>query len=407
MEHVNMRSRRPPKVVFSQAGLLMAAALWSVPCWSQTALSFSRPGLVRIINDDVAVLESVENRADLPCRVDPVEPELGFDMRFHAGYSVSIPLRNLAGAGDQLRLLMRISPLEKPERQLYLVDRFSVPPIEEDAKGEASLPGRYTLGPGRYKVDWLMRNRAERVCSAHWEIEADLDEDDRAQPLTLPANTVAQRPDDPFEEQHPVPRAEPNQLAHLKILVNFSPADPSESALKPWDVEAIVAMLRNIAREPQVGRFSVVAFNMQQEQVIYRADNVERLDFPALGDAVSNIKLGVIDYRRLLDPHSATRFLTTLLTEQLGPQHPEPDAIVIVGPKLMLDKNIPQEALRQAGTANCPIFYLNYNSNPRKNPWRDAIGVALKVYRGFEYSIRAPRDLGAALSDMMFRLRSR
>jgi hypothetical protein len=377
------------------------------PGSAQTALQFSRPGLVRIVNDDIAVLESPENRTDLPCRVEPVQAELGFDMRFHAGYTVSIPLRELAGSGDQVRLLMRVSPLEKPDRELYLLDRFSVPAIEEDAKGEALLRGRYMLGPGRYRVDWLMRNRAERVCSAHWKIDADLPADDLGDSLAMPPNTVAQRPDHTFEDLPPVPRAAPQQLLRVKILANFSPTDSRETTLKPWDVEAIVSILRNIAREPQVGRFSLVAFNMQQEQVIYRTDDVGWIDFPALGEAVDSIQLGAVDYRRLLDPHSATRFLTALLTEQLGPQDPEPDAIIIVGPKLMLDNNIPQEALKQAGRANCPIFYLNYNSNPRKNPWRDAIGVALKVYKGLEYSIRAPRDLGAALSDMMFRLRKR
>jgi hypothetical protein len=102
---------------------------------------------------------------------------------------------------------------------------------------------------------------------------------------------------------------------------------------------------------------------------------------------------------------SGTRFLAGLLTEHLGRhQNPEPDAIVITGPKLMLDKRIPPETLKEAGRAKCPIFYLNYNFNPRNNPWRDAIGSALRVYRGLEYTITLPRDLGTAMSDMMFRM---
>ena len=34
-----------------------------------------------------------------------------------------------------------------------------------------TLGGSYTLGPGRYRVDWLMRNSREEVCADHWEIE--------------------------------------------------------------------------------------------------------------------------------------------------------------------------------------------------------------------------------------------
>ncbi len=387
--------------------MLAAAALVAMtPVWAQTELNFSRlGGVVRIVNTDLAVLESPETRTDLICQVTPLKPELGFDLRFHAGYRVSIPLRDLAGDGDQLRVLIRITPLDNLENVVYLVDRFTVPPIEEDAKGEASLPGGYTLGPGRYKVNWLMRDHSERVCAHHWEIEARLDADNRDLPLTMPPNTVSQKPPEPFEEQPPVERASTDQLLHVRVLVNFSPTGPRETTLKPWDVDAIVSILRSIARERQIGRFSVVAFNMQEERVIYREENVERIDFPALGEAVHSIKLGMVDYRKWQDPQSSTRFLTTLLTEQLGPrQQPVPDAIIITGPKLMLDKKIPQDALKQAGRANCPIFYLNYNFNPRSHPWRDAIGTALKAYKGLEYSISLPRDLGAAVTDMMFRL---
>ncbi|MBI3666127.1 MAG: acetyltransferase [Acidobacteria bacterium] len=389
---------------WSQAGLLAAALLAASPGGAQTELNFRRFGdSFQIVNTDLAVLESDEDRTDLPCQVSPLKAELGFDLRLHAGYHVAVPLKELAGAGDQLRILIHIIPKEKKENQIFLVDRFNVPPIEEDTKGEAMLPGGFVLGPGRYKVDWLMRDRSERVCSAHWEVEAKQGSENKDLPLTMAPHTVGQRPSETFDEQPPVQRAA-DHLLYVKILVNFSPTNLHDATLKPWDVEAIVSILRSIAREPQIGRFSVVAFNMVEERVIYREDNVERIDFPALGQSVEAVKFGTVDYRHLQDPLSGTRFLTALLTEHLGPQNPEPDAIIIAGPKLMLEKKISQEMLKPTGRANCPIFYLNYNFNPRNNPWRDAIGSALKFYRGLEYSITLPHDLGAALSDMMFRM---
>ena len=390
------------------AGLLMAALLGVSPAQSQTELSFHSFGdSFRIINTDLAVLESGEDRTDLPCQVSPLKAELSFDLRFHAGYRVTIPLRELAGNGDQLRILIHITPKENKENHTFLVDRFNVPVIEGEAKGEASLPGGFVLGPGRYKVDWLMRDRSERVCSAHWEVEARQGPENKDLPLTMPPHTVGQQPQQPFDEPPPVQRAVNDRLLYVKILVNFSPTNVREASMKPWDVEAIVSILRSIAREPHIGRFSLVAFNMVEERVVYREDNVERIDFPALGQAVEAIKFGTVDYRLLQDPQSGTRFLTALLTENLGPQTPAPDAIIIAGPKLMLEKKVSQDMLKQAGRANCPIFYLNYNFNPRNNPWRDAIGSALKVYRGLEYSITLPRDLGAALTDMMFRMSKR
>jgi hypothetical protein len=368
----------------------------------QTALDFAQS--LRLVTSDMAVLAGDEDRDDLGCEVSRIKPEMGFDLRFHAAYTVKIPLRALAGTGNQLRVLFRVTPLDKPENELYLVDRFTVPPIEEESKGEAFIPGEFTLGPGRYKVDWLMRDRTERVCSAHWELKTELDSEYAGVPLSIEADTVAPRPQDPFREAPPVQRAGEQRLLNVKVLVNFSPSNPAQATLRAWDLQAVTAILRGIAREPQFGKYSVVAFSMTEQRVIYREEDVTSIDFPALGAAVSGLKLGTVNYELLHDPQSGTKFLTSLLTEHLGPQQPAPDAIIIVGPKVMLEHKVPQESLKAAGSAGCPIFYLNYNANPRRNPWRDTIAGALRAYKALEYSITLPRDLGSALTDMMFQL---
>jgi hypothetical protein len=124
-----------------------------------------------------------------------------------------------------------------------------------------------------------------------------------------------------------------------------------------------------------------------------------------LGDAVKKLKFGTVDYDLLRNPDRSADFLASVLTENLGPQPPTPDAIVIISSKVMLDKKLARDKLIEAGQAQCPIFYMNYNANPLRHPWRDAISAALKAYRGVEYSITGPRDLGSALSKMMSRLR--
>ena len=49
-----------------------------------------------------------------------------------------------------------------------------MPSIEENAKGDAYLQGGFDLGEGKYHVDWLMRDRTERVCSAFGTSDADI-----------------------------------------------------------------------------------------------------------------------------------------------------------------------------------------------------------------------------------------
>ena len=70
---------------------------------AQTLMQGSGPGgLVRIFNEDSAILEAQDPRKDLACSVNPIKPQLGFDMKFHAGYEISIPLRELSGSEDIL-----------------------------------------------------------------------------------------------------------------------------------------------------------------------------------------------------------------------------------------------------------------------------------------------------------------
>jgi len=57
---------------------------------------------------DEAILESIEARKDLPCTVTPRKAELGFDLRFHSGYEVTLPLKELSGSGEILTVLFRI-----------------------------------------------------------------------------------------------------------------------------------------------------------------------------------------------------------------------------------------------------------------------------------------------------------
>ena len=361
-------------------------------------------GDIRIINSDMAVLSSAERRDDLPCELTPSTPRLGFDLQFNAGYTASVPLRALAGDGNSLRVLFRIMPLDGKGEHFYFVDRYNVPPIEEEAKGSAVLPGRYKLGPGHYQVDWLMRDRAERVCSATWEIETSSPDEVEERAIVLAPFTVGPREQDVFLEEPPVQRAAVRSLLHVKLLVNFTPTDPSDVQLRPYDLNNIVSILRAISREPQIGTFSLVAFNMQEERVIFEQSNSSRIDFPALGEAVESIQGGRVDFAKLQDEESGSRFLGELMSQNLGPQDSHPDAVVIVGPKLMLEKKVPVELLSGNTSAGTPIFYLIYNTDPHVHPWRDAISGVLKVFKGLEYTISLPKDLGKAMSDMMLRL---
>jgi hypothetical protein len=208
---------------------------------------------------------------------------------------------------------------------------------------------------------------------------------------------------EPFKEEPPVERAQTDGPLNIKVMINFAPQDARSATLQPLDTNALISILRGIAREPRIRKFSIVAFNMQEQRVVYRQDDSEQIDFPALGEALNSLKLGTVDLKRLSQKHGDTEFLTHLMAQEMTSKE-KPDAVIIAGPKVMLDESLPAESLNELGPLDYPVFYMNYNLHPQANPWRDAIGNAVKRLKGYEYNISFPRDLWFAWSEIMSRI---
>jgi hypothetical protein len=384
---------------------LFAAALLVPSLTAQTPMMGAGPdGSVRIFNTDAAVLELQEVRKDLLCTVVPSKPVLGFDLKFHGGYEVVVPLKDLSGSENLLTIIFRVTAQAHTDSPIYFVHRIRVPSIEENAKGDAYLEGNFDLGEGVYHVDWLMRDRAERVCSNYWDMEAGLPAKERQIDLAIGPGVVQGSEVEQFREEPPVERTQGEAPLNVKILVNFAPQNAHSAVLQPLDTNALVSILRRISREPRIGKFSIIAFNMQEQRVLWRQDNAERIDFPAMGEALGALKLGTVDLKRLSDKHGDTQFLTDLIQREVGDARQHPDALIFAGPKALLEQNVPEESLRRVGEVDYPVFYMNYSMEPQKTPWRDAIGHAVKFFRGTEYTISRPRDLWFAISEMVSRI---
>lgn len=396
--------QRPPMLAAAMArfgDLCAVCLLGAVTAWPQVLMTGSG-GMVRLFGTDQAVLELQEPRKDLPCNVTPSKSaQVGFDLKFHGGFEVSVPLKELAGTENLLTILFRVSPLDTPGGPTYFVQRVRVPQIDDDAKGDASLYGAFDLGQGKYKVDWLMRDRAERVCSDFWEVDAELKDRDNQIELAMQTGEIRPADTEFFRSEPPVERA--NDKLTVKILLNYAPQNPRSATMRPVDTSALVSILRNISRDPRVTKFSLVAFSMQEEKIVYRQANADKIDFPALGDALSKIELGKVDLARLADKKSDIRFLSNLVQTELGGDN-QADAVIFAGPKVMLDNNIETEQLKELGALEFPVFYMNYNLYPQAVPWRDTIGNAVKYLKGVEYTISRPRDLWQATTEVVNRI---
>ena len=361
-------------------------------------------GAINLYNSDLAVLEAGEPRKDLPCTVSPVKPQIGFDLRFHTGYEITMPLRDLVGSENMLTIVFRAAPANEPEKYSYYLQRIHVPAIEPDAKGDAFLQGGFMVGEGNYHVELLMRDRGERVCSFYWDTQAEVPLKDRQMALSIAPNAIQQEDGEQFKEEPPIRRIYDEQLLNVKVLINFAPQNALSATLQPIDTSALVWILRTISREPRIGKFSLVAFNMQEQRVLYRQLDADKIDFPRLGDAIKTLNLGTVDLKRLSDKHGDTDFLSDLIQKEVGTDKDRPDAVIFAGPKVMLDSNVSQDSLKPMSNLTFPVFYMNYNVNPQAIPWKDAISRAVHAFRGTEYTISKPRDLWFAVSEIVSRI---
>jgi hypothetical protein len=360
-------------------------------------------GPVRLIPADAAILEGHELRTDMTCGVKAIQPELGFDLSFHSGYEVSVPLGDLAGKGNELMALFRVIPEEIPDKEIYFSQRWIVPVIAEGAKGTAILRGEFVLGKGKYQVEWLMRDRDQRYCSARWAISADAHGKDKQIELRLARGSAAPEATEPFVGEAPVARDTDHGI-RVVVLLHIASQESRAAGMRTMETAAVLSILRSIAREPRIGSYSITAFNLERNEILFRRENAAQVDFPALGEAIKKLQLGTIDVHRLGQDDSGMEFLGGLLSEELARNHP--DALIFVGPKTAAEFSV-RGALKDLGDPHCPVFYLNYSADPAKDPWRDAIGSVVKLWKGVEYTITRPRDLFVAWNEVMYRLSNR
>jgi len=329
---------------------------------------------------------------------------LGFDLRYLAGWQATMKPQEFQPAGDRLRVVIRVMPEKEGNRPLSLADSLTLPSRDRMGGREIMISGGFALGEGRYQVDWLVRDGRDRYCSSHWSIEVKGGGDFR---LAIAPHTAT--PINPGRGRRgaapePAPADNGGRKFKIKILANFSNTNPRRSTLNMQDALAVASILRTVAREPRFDKLTLVAFNMQEERVIYESGETTRIDFGALGEAISGLQLGVIDYERYADKNSGTKFLTRLLSAHLDPRAHSADAVLVVGPKLFLDKKVPKEATEALSGAAAPVFYLNYVASPRMMPWRDTMGSAVRTYGGKEFRITYPKQLAEALGEMLRQL---
>jgi hypothetical protein len=95
--------------------VVLAASMAAVESTSRRELN------PRLQYDDLARLASSYRRVELSCEVVADKPSLGFDLRFHSGYHITVPVKVLAEAGGWLQAAMRVTSTSESEQPVSLL----------------------------------------------------------------------------------------------------------------------------------------------------------------------------------------------------------------------------------------------------------------------------------------------
>jgi hypothetical protein len=361
----------------------------------------SSGGVTQLRSGDFAALDQQQPPNTMPCRVVPVKPVLDFDFVFHSGYIAVMSRREWVRAGDNLTILLRVIPQDHKENSIYMSQVVRVRTLDLNTKGEGEALGGFALGEGRYHVDWLMRDRQSRVCASSWDLDTTLYGKETALRSWIPPVSAQPLQTALFEEEAAVPRRLHRDLLKVAILVNFAPQNLDSAVLDEANLQGLVGILRRIARDPRIGEFSLVACSLATQQILYRQGRSSRVDFPAIGEALKSLHLGVIDAKYAMK-NAPAQFVAGLVNEQSLTE--KADALIIVGPKSDREVKVPRGMVDSLEDLDRPLFYMNYSARPFASPWRDHFGSLVRQKRGVEYTISTPKDLYAAWSDVIARL---
>ena len=332
---------------------------------------------------------------ELKCRLHVREPVLDYEFRFYAPFWVDIPFQRLYGGGRRLSITAVIDPVSvEGAEPVEIADGFVLSQeVPEGMRGEMELSGAFALGEGRYEIAWKIEDEAGRACELSWTLEAKRSRRHRDLNLTVKPGEVTPARVHLFR---PEPAAEGGGAGlRVKLLMNLDVPSRRRARVPLWRYAPMISGLRVMSRHPALGEFEVVAFSLEEQEVLYRQEFSRRIRFPALGNAIASLTPATVELQDLRQG-SDLEFLDDLLAKELS-ESEHVDAIIFVGADDRFGKRVSPATLERVRAKRVPVFHFNSTLFL----WRGAIGNAVKSLGGKEYKVRQPHELARAVEQLV------
>jgi hypothetical protein len=336
----------------------------------------------------------------LSCQIQPLQPQLNFGFRFQTGYVAEVPLRQYAGKGRQRwAAVMRVTPESEERDPVWFVARMRLAAVPENTKVSAEFGGAFLVGEGKYRVEMLLVDDQERVCTKSWTIRARLSDEVREiRPGLAPgvADDISLR----RSGGRTPGTGETEPRFNVSVLLHAAATTPGRVRLRGFDRMLLMSALASMLERLPIRNVRLTVFNMDAQKELFHTEELSTASFRDAAEALNGLELGVVDYGTLQNRGGHLDLVSELLNRELGARDP-PDAVVFLGPLARWTGRVADEALPEREGRR-----LVYNIQLR--PWRaaragllpDTIARAVRRLGGRTKQVYSPEDFAEAIQEL-------
>ena len=383
-----------------RCGILLLVAAMLTPCQNLLPAQYQKAV-------DSAMDGGMTADGKLDCNTTQFNPFLDFALRFEAGFVVNCSLAQFEGNPALLAIYIRVTPAEG--EKAFFGDRLSLPAIPEAKKpgfqwkhfkGEIEFSGAIGVGIGKYKVETLLVDDHNRVQRKSWSVNvAPRGKEKSVEPAIRPNRISALSV--PLWE-HTRRSAEAGR--RLTVLLDAAPMMPWSLKLRAWDRAFLIGSLSSLLRQSGATEVRVVAFNLDQQRVIFRDDDFENDGFVKLNRALQALELGTVSYHSLQRGTGWADLLVNLVNAEVTGDDSS-DAVVFLGPNIRIMDKIDPEALRTRADIGPRLYYFEYFSHFGYE-FPDSIHHLTNACRGTVFKMHSAADFAASIAKLQHRLDS-
>jgi hypothetical protein len=316
---------------------------------------------------------------------------MNFGFRFQAGFVVRFPARQLAGPPGTLHVVVRVAPADG--RRVYyqrLIEYRNVPPRTDYRPG---VGGGWVLGEGDYRVDLAMIDSRERACRAHWKIHVRRSHAERRMPVDIAPETVEN-----LQSIHLTPPRQDGSPRHLTVLLHVAPMNASSLALRVMDGIRLLDSLGSILRHAGYADVRVIAFNLDQQKILYRTDRLDEKSYAELENAMAELKLATVPWSVLRSVRGNIGLLVQLAREEETRQR-RSEAVLFLGPAARTEEKL-SASEREPLPGSPGLHYWYFELRPywwRRAEFPDVIEHLVKGVGGHTFHIHSSAEFAAAM----------